>query len=332
LLTCRRVHYCLLKSRNEAKAMAHTAFQFPGQGSQYVGMGSGFLASSAVACDLFARAEDLLSIPLTSLCLDGPSEDLTRTENAQPAIYAVSAVALMLLHERGIGPVAVAGHSVGEYAALLASGALTFADGLRAVRRRGELMARAVARLPGAMAAIVGLPVTDVEALCAQASGAGVVTVANENGPLQTVVSGDSAAVERVLDLVDANDHGLGLRLDVDGAFHSPLMAPIVAEMAEAIDALTLREARVPVIATVTGAAVRTPDDIRAALVRQIDGRVRWGASIDRIVALGADRLVEVGPGRKLTRLARDIAPTLALVSAEELIQPTAGADVVRSR
>jgi [acyl-carrier-protein] S-malonyltransferase len=178
----------------------------------------------------------------------------------------------------------------------------------------------------------VGLPVTDVEALCAQASGAGVVTVANENGPLQTVVSGDSAAVERVLDLVDANDHGLGLRLDVDGAFHSPLMTPIVAEMAEAIDALPLREARVPVIANVTGAAVRTPDDIRAALVRQIDGRVRWGASIDRIVALGADRLVEVGPGRKLTRLARDIAPGLALVSAEELIQPTASADVVRSR
>lgn len=297
-----------------------TAFQFPGQGSQHVGMGRSFHESSALARERFAQGDEILGFPLSSLCLSGPEATLRRTENAQPALFTVSCIACALLRDRGTEPGAAAGHSVGEYAALHAAGALTFEDGLRAVRRRGELMARVSDERPGTMAAIVGVPLETVEALCAAAAGVGIVDVANENGPSQTVVSGEPPAVERVMELAEEHEGGVAVPLAVSGAFHSRLMAPVAAEMAGVLDAVPMRTPRIPIVANVTGDVVQTPAEIRDALVRQVAGRVRWGASVDKLAKAGARRLVEVGPGRTLTRLARELARGVELFTAEELL------------
>ena len=304
--------------------MARTAFQFPGQGSQHVGMGRVFHDASPLARELFAAANDILEFDLTSLCFGGPDAELRRTENAQPALFTVNAIASTLLGEEGIDPMAVAGHSVGEYSALFAADALSFEDGLRAVRRRGELMARAGDQVSGTMAAIVGVPLEVVESFCTAASSHGVVEVANENGPLQTVVSGAVAAVERVMELAEEHESGLAVPLAVAGAFHSRLMVPVVAAMSEVLAAIDICQARIPVVANVTGDVVRTPAEIRDALARQVAGRVRWSVSVSRLMALGAERLVETGPGRTLTHLARDLAPGVARITAEDMLWPPA--------
>jgi [acyl-carrier-protein] S-malonyltransferase len=295
-------------------------FLCPGQASQCVGMGRAFYDRSPVARRHFERADEILGIPLTTLCFSGPEEELRRTENAQPALFTVGAVTCALLRERGVRPIAAAGHSVGEYTALVVAEAITFEDGLRAVRRRGELMAEQAARTPGTMAAIVGLPVPMIEEACAAAGAHGHVEIANENGPRQTVISGDVAAVAFVLDLVDGKEGALALPLNVAGAFHSRLMAPVAAEMAEVLAATLIRAPRIPVVANVTADYVRSPAEIRDALVRQIAGRVRWGASLLRLVATGADTLIDVGPGRVLTRLAREIVSNVAVRSADDVL------------
>ncbi len=302
------------------ESVVRAAFQFPGQGSQYVGMGRSFHEASPFARDLFACADDILGLRLTSLCFDGPEAELRRTENAQPALFTVGAIACSLLREQGVEPVAAAGHSVGEYAALFAAGALSFEAGLRVVRRRGELMAHATEQAPGTMAAIIGLPLELVEALCAAAATVGTVEVANENGPAQTVVSGEVAAVERVMDLVEELEGGVAVPLAVSGAFHSSLMAPTAAAMEEVLAALPLADACIPVVANVSGDWVRRPTEIRNALAHQITSRVRWDASVRRLAAAGVAGLIEAGPGRTLTRLARELAPGLSLLAAEDLL------------
>jgi [acyl-carrier-protein] S-malonyltransferase len=300
--------------------MLRSAFQFPGQGSQYVGMGRAVHDASPLARDLFARADDVVGFGLSALCFTGPDAELRRTENAQPALFTVAAIACSLLMEQGIKPIAVAGHSVGEYTALFAADALSFEDGVRIVRQRGELMARATEQAPGTMAAIIGVPLETVEALCAAAGNSGVVDVAAENGPLQTVVSGDVAAVDRVIELVEEYEGGVAVPLAVSGAFHSRLMAPVAAAMSEMLADLALRAARVPVVANASGAWVQEPEEIRAALGAQVVAPVRWSASIRRIVAAGAERLIEAGPGRTLTRLARELAPGLSLAASDDLL------------
>jgi [acyl-carrier-protein] S-malonyltransferase len=307
--------------------MVRTAFQFPGQGSQYVGMGRSLHEASPLARELFARADDVLGFRLTSLCFAGPAAELRRTENAQPALFTVGAIACSLLREQGVEPFAAAGHSVGEYVALFAADALSFEDGLRVVRRRGELMAQATDRSPGMMAAIIGVLTEIVEMLCAAAATYGVVEIANENSPAQTVVSGELAGVERVMDLVDDIEGAMAVPLAVAGAFHSSLMAPAAAGMAEVWPQIPLRAARIPVVANVSGDWVQEPAEIRAALAAQITARVRWGTSVRRIAAAGAERLIEAGAGRTLTRLARDLAPGLDLVATEDLLAPAATGD-----
>ena len=303
-----------------APAVGHHVFVYPGQGSQYVGMGAALHDASPTARDLFARADALLGIPLTRLCFEGPDADLRRTENAQPALYIVSAAASAVLQERGIVPSAVAGHSAGEYAALVVAGALAFDDGLRAVRRRGELMAAAAEKAPGTMAVLAGLSVETVGDICRAASSAGIVEIANENSPTQTVISGELPAVERALDLAEEVEGAVALPLAVAAAFHSRLMAPVVTPMAEMLAALPIHAPTVPIVANVTADYVRTPAQIRDALLRQITGRVRWSASVRRLVADGAQRLVEVGAGRALTGLARELAPGIPATVAEELL------------
>lgn len=301
--------------------MSGIAFLFPGQGTQRVGMGQALHARSPVARDVFARADAVLGLPLTSLCFSGPEAELRRTENAQPALFAVSAAAAALLRERGVLPDAVAGHSVGEYAALAAAGAMSFEDGLRTVRRRGELMADAAKHTPGTMAAIVGLPLDLVESLCAAASSVGCVEVASDNGPRQIVISGETAAVHRAMDLAEEHEGALAVPLDVAGAFHSRLMASVGAQMAPVLATLCLRHPVVPVVANATADYVRTPEAIRDALIRQIPGRVRWRESVRRLAASGVRTVIEAGSGRSLGRLVRDVVPDVESLDADEALR-----------
>jgi [acyl-carrier-protein] S-malonyltransferase len=293
-------------------------------------MGRSLWERSAVARELFAQADVILGVPLASLCFTGPEPALRRTENAQPALFTVSVIESTLLRERDVVPAAAAGHSAGEYAALVTAGALSFEDGLRLVRRRGELMAEQCERVPGAMAAIVGLPIRTVEMMCAAARETGHVEVANENAADQTVVSGEVAAVERVMDLVESHEGGLALPLAVAGAFHSRLMASVARDMAAALDDVPLRPASIPVVANVNAGYVTTPDEIRAALIGQVDQRVRWSASMQRLAVAGATRFIVAGPSRALIRLTRRNLPDAMVLAAEDLLAATASAEPLR--
>ena len=305
-----------------AEGKLKTALLFPGQGSQFIGMGRESYAASPLARDLFDRADALLGFSLTSLCFDGPEADLRRTENAQPALFTVGAVIFTALRESGVPVHMAAGHSVGEYAALFAAGTLTFEAGLRLVRRRGELMAAASERAPGTMAAILGLPIELVERICASASAVGFVEVANENGPGQTVISGEVAGVESAMELAEDDHGGIAVPLAVSGAFHSRLMSPAAAGFSPHLSTCEIRSPGIPVISNVDAAAVRTPQEIRDALSRQITGRVRWSASLLALAAAGTRRIIEAGPGRSLARVARELLPDAQVLSADELLFP----------
>jgi len=272
-----------------------------------------------MARELFSRADAALGISLTRLCWDGTDAELRLTENAQPAIFTVSVIAARLLESEGVAPRWAAGHSLGELSALAAAGAVSFEDGVRLVRRRGELMAHAGRLHPGTMAVIVGLSVHEVARLCAAVAETGHVELANLNGPEQTVVSGETCAVERLMDLAD-EEGGAVLPLSVSGAFHSRLMAPIVDAWSEVLATVPFRAPRFPVIGNVTAAPLRTPAEIRAALLQQLTGTVRWTESVHRLASLGAESVVDVGPGRVLRGLTRRIAPELELLDLEALL------------
>jgi len=283
-------------------------------------MGRAFFEETDAGREVFAHADAILGFPLSRLCFVGPEEDLTRTENAQPALFTVSAIAWRLLEARGVHPVALAGHSLGEYSALAAAGAITFEDGLRAVRRRGELMAAVGDRVQGGMAAVLGLSSEEVAGICEEVSRHGVVEIANYNTPQQAVISGERKAVDLAMAL--AKDRGAKrvLPLKVAAPFHSSLMAPLAEEMGEVLRSIEVREPRVPVIANVTAGYVRTPDEIREALTRQVAGSVRWTETVQRLAADGIELTVEAGPGRVLTAMTPRIASGMrALDTAEAL-------------
>jgi [acyl-carrier-protein] S-malonyltransferase len=299
-----------------------TAFVFPGQGSQKVGMGLSLCeAHPWLREQFFDRADDLLGFPLSRLCFEGPEAELTRTENAQPALLLVSVAALELLRQRGVEPAAVAGHSLGEYSALVAAGALTFEDALRTVRRRGELMASVGDQVQGGMAAVMGLPPEEVEAACRDAADTGVVQVANYNSSEQSVISGERAAVERAAALAKERGAGRVVTLSVSAPFHCSLMQPLREEMARVLSRLEIQPPRVPVIANVTADYVRTPEEIRAALTDQVSGAVRWTETLHRLAVQGSTRIIEVGPGRVLTGLAKRTLPEGEALTYEQLLE-----------
>ena len=284
-----------------------TAFLFPGQGSQSVGMGYELYEQHEEARARFEAANDLLDVDLLTLMfgLDSsvgdPEEQLKQTAITQPALYTHSLAAMAVLEARGVVPDMAAGHSLGEYSALAAVGALSFEDGLRVVRRRGELMAEAGKRRPGAMAAIMGADDEDVESACAAATeeGEGVVQTANYNAPGQIVISGDEAAVERAT----ARVKGRAIPLPVSGAFHSPLMEYAREGLGEVLEAVSIEEPTCPVYLNVTAEPTTDPDEIRRALIEQLLSPVRWAQSLRRMEADGARRFVEVGAGNVLRGL-----------------------------
>jgi [acyl-carrier-protein] S-malonyltransferase len=301
-----------------------TAFVFPGQGAQSVGMGCDLYDASAAARAIFELADTTLNLALTRLCFEGPEEDLTATENAQPALLTVSVALLAALGDCvdvsslvGHRSSVVAGHSLGEYSALVAAGVLDFPTALRLVRRRGELMSAA---REGGMAAIIGLDEASLEQICRETSVEDApVVIANYNSLGQLVISGASAAVERACVLAKKRGAKRALPLKVSAAFHSPLMRAAAAGLAAAVAQAVIVDARTPVISNVTAEPLVLADDIRHELITQVTSPVRWIASVQNMVAAGIDTFVEIGPGSVLTGLTKRIAPDVRLVNISDL-------------
>lgn len=288
-----------------------TAFVFPGQGSQVVGMGQELAEASPAARQTFAEADEVLGYPLSRLCWEGAEADLNATVNTQPALLACSIAALRAVHEK-IGdflPAFMAGHSVGEVTALVAAGSITFADGLRLVRARGEAMAAAGERVPGGMAAILGLDAPALEAVCAQAAAAtgGVVQVANDNCPGQVVISGEAAALEKALELAKTRGAKRAMRLAVSIAAHSPLMASGAEQYARAVAATPIQQPRVPIISNVTALPLPDVAAIRNELPAQLTTQVRWTDSVRYLLAQGITTFIELGSKDVLTNLLKRI-------------------------
>ena len=300
------------------------AYVFPGQGSQYVGMGRDLCNASSVARAVFAQADSILGIALSRLCFDGPSKLLNDTSHTQPAMLATSIAALRVLEERGMdSPAYVAGHSMGEFSALVAAGALSFEDGLRLVRERGRLMKQAGERNPGGMAAVLGLEREQLETICAavrEQSGK-YVGIANDNCPGQLVISGALVPLERALELAKERGARRVIRLAVSIAAHSPLMAETAAEFRRLLDATPFHKPTVPLVANAIASPLTNPDSIRHALGRQLTSPVRWAESVRWMIGQGVTRFVEVGPKEVLTGLLRRTDRTVERASTEALFQ-----------
>lgn len=283
------------------------AFLFPGQGSQSVGMGKELAEHYAVAKQTFEEADDALGYKLSQLCFHGPEEKLRMTEITQPAILTASVAACRVLNEKGLKPNFVAGHSLGEYSAHVAAGTLTFADAVRAVRHRGKYMQEAVPVGVGAMAAILGMELETVADVCQDAAQGEVCEPANVNSPEQIVVSGHTAAVERSTKIADERGAKKAKMLPVSAPFHCSLMKPAQDRLAADLNALSFETPRVPVVSNIDAQAVRDADAARDALIRQVTGSVKWEPSIRCLIGKGVRTFVEVGPGKVLWGLMRQI-------------------------
>jgi [acyl-carrier-protein] S-malonyltransferase len=252
------------------------------------------------------------------MLFEGPEEELVKTENQQPGIFLVSVAIDRVLRREGLQPGAAAGHSLGEYSALVAAGSLDFEEGLRLTRRRGELMAQVAARTGGIMAAVIGPPVKKVEAICAVASQDGVVEVANYNSPTQTVISGEEEPVHRAMELARERGARRVTELNVSAPFHCSLMAPLAQEFAPFLDAAAIRDPAIPVVANVNADYETTTQAVRHNLILQLDSPVRWAASVRRLIADGFGTFIEVGPAKVLTGLMRQIEPSVAAYSTND--------------
>ncbi|HEX3272682.1 MAG TPA: ACP S-malonyltransferase [Ktedonobacterales bacterium] len=325
------------------------AFVFPGQGSQSVGMGADIFAASPAARAVYEAADAALGFSLSTLCFEGPEETLRETINTQPAIVATSLALLAALQEAARGgaassdlltgpivPTFVAGHSVGEYAALAASGALDLTETLRLVRERGRLMHLEGERIPSGMAAVLGMDAPTLEAICAEATeqtraaldasethpGAGRVVLANDNAPGQIVISGDQRALDLAMELAKSRGARRVVPLAVSGAFHSPVMAPATEGLAQAVDKALIQDARVPLISNISAQPLTNTTDLRAELAQQIASPVQWTGTIEYLAGQGIETFVEIGAGQVLAGLIRRIAkdiPAVAVGNAAEV-------------
>ncbi len=298
-----------------------SAFLFPGQGAQKVGMGLELCQGYTTASATFDEADSVLNRKLSQLCFEGPAEVLRQTENTQLAILTCSVAALRVLNEHGVTPKAVAGHSLGEYSALVAAGALSFSDALKLVGYRAQVMAEASYRQDCTMAAILGLEEASLQDLCEAASSSnnGVVQIGNYNCPGQLTVSGDTAAVEQVMDSAKAAGARRCLRLEVSGAFHSALMAPAQEQLQTVINDFQFSDPILGVVANVTGEFVHAAEEIRHLLIEQVTSAVQWEKSIRTIGAAGVSNFVEVGPGTVLSGMVRRTLPAANCLNVEDI-------------
>jgi [acyl-carrier-protein] S-malonyltransferase len=295
-----------------------TAFVFPGQGSQAPGMGKDLAEKFAIARQVFEEADDALGFAISRLCFDGPAEDLQLTENTQPAILTVSVAVFRALREAGVeAPAFVAGHSLGEYSALVAAGALSLSDAVRTVRARGRYMQEAVPVGTGAMAAVIGADVDAIERICAEARGDRVCSIANFNAPNQTVIAGNTEAVDRAVELLSEIARKV-VKLKVSAPFHCALMKPAQDRLAPDLQALSFNEPAMPVMTNVDARATTAPDELRDALVRQVSAPVRWVESMQLLMSHGVDRFVEAGPGKVLSGLMRQISRDVKMLNVED--------------
>lgn len=298
--------------------MSGVVFIFPGQGSQYAGMGRELAEAFPVARGVFDEADRALGFSLSELCFSGPDEALKLTENTQPAILAASVAAYHALEENGIHPDYVAGHSLGEYSALVAAGALKFADAIRLVRKRGQYMQEAVPRGEGAMAAVLGLRPGQVAEICRKATD-GKVMPANLNSPEQTVISGDAAAVKSAVEQASAAGAKRAVMLPVSAPFHSELMRPAQERLEKDLRATEFSPLKIPLVTNVDAALITSGAEAREALIRQVTLPVRWEESIRELIEQGATTFVEVGPGRVLSGLLRQIDRSVHSVNVEDV-------------
>jgi [acyl-carrier-protein] S-malonyltransferase len=299
------------------------AYVFPGQGSQAVGMGKDLAEAFPEAREIFGEVDEALKQNLTKLMFEGPESDLTLTENAQPALMAVSLAVVKVLEKQGKVSIRntaryVAGHSLGEYSALAAAGSLSLSDAARLLKTRGQAMQKAVPVGVGAMAALLGLELDQAQAVAAEASANGeICAAANDNAPGQVVVSGHAAAVQRAIDIAKSKGAKRAIMLAVSAPFHCVLMKPAADVMADALGKVEIMAPSVPVIANVTAATAIDPDEIRNLLVEQVTAMVRWRESVLLMQQAGVDTLIEVGSGKVLTGLAKRIHGDLAGISIQ---------------
>jgi len=300
--------------------MTRIAFLFPGQNSQYAGMGRDLAEKFTVARRTFEEADDALGFSISKLCFEGPDEQLKLTEFQQPAICTVSVAALRVLNEKGIKAEWVAGHSLGEYAANVAAGSLDFADAVRTVRLRGRYMQEAVPQGVGAMAAVLGLSSEETSRACGDAAAETqkIVSAANFNSPEQTVISGEAPAVERAAEICKERGAKRVVMLQVSAPFHCALMQPAQDRLEELLRTLTFSAASVPVVVNVDAVLVNDPDILREALTRQVTGAVRWVDSMRLLISQRPSHFVEVGPGKVLSGLMRQIDRGQTCVNVED--------------
>jgi [acyl-carrier-protein] S-malonyltransferase len=300
------------------------ALVFPGQGSQYVGMGKRVYEASEAARKVFHQADEILGYSISSLCFEGPAEELEDTANAQPAILTVSLAYLEAMRERSreigrtIAPVYVAGHSLGEFSAMVAAGVIDFRNALTLVRERGRLMKESGEECPGGMAAVIGIQREELEKICEEAGEVGIVVVANDNCPGQSVISGEVAALQRAMTLAEERGARKVVRLGISIASHSPLMERAAHQLNELIEKMPLRDPEVPVVANITGKLLTSVEDVRAELSQHVLMPVQWTNSVSGMVEGGVNTFLEVGPGHVLSGLIRRIRKDVKTIASKD--------------